>query len=182
MAEAPVVENPGTIILRDMFARDRENAWQVATYQRSRRDELTSKIRFALAALNGASAVAVLTILGNLPIGLLTRDDAVIALLGFVAGVALSGLSLYIHEGHLTYLVGESFVRARSLDSCVSAVEAGSDETMSQARHDFMENAHEAEKNMSTPENGYGVFAAHLAGGCWFGSTLILVARAAGLS
>ena len=181
MAEAKI-ERAATGVLREMFARDRENAWQVATYQRSRRDELTSKIRFALAALNGASAVAVLTILGNLPIGELTREDAVVSLIGLVVGVALSGLSLYIHEGHLTYLAGQSFVRARSLDSCVSAVEAASDEAMFQARHAFMEKAHQAEKNMSAAENGYGVFAAHFAGGCWFASTLILVAKAAGLS
>ena len=181
MGSIPPRDPEATLVLRDMIARDRESAWQVAHYQRSRRDELTSRIRFALAALNGASAVALLTILGNLPMGELAPSDALMSLAGFVVGVALSGASLYIHETHLMYLSGQAFLRARALDTCVSAIEAAADETLFEARHRFLDDAHAAERNMSRAENSFGIITAHFAGAVWFAATAALILKAAGI-
>jgi len=84
-------------------------------YERTQRDEYTSKIRFGLAALNSASLVTILNV------GKSTLSGCTLTAGGlFAAGVILSGLALFSHQNHLVELQGDTYVRAVTLDRAVA--------------------------------------------------------------
>jgi hypothetical protein len=118
IADSLVTPDARHAALRAGLERDRENAWQIAHYERSQRDELTSKIRFSITALNAASMVTVLS-LGSALAGV-APYVLTIAAGAFVVGTICGGYSLFSHQTHLITLAGDTSSRALVLDRAVS--------------------------------------------------------------
>lgn len=165
--------------LAAMIERDRQSAWQIAHYERSQRDEYTSKLRFGLATLNAASLVTVLN-LGTALDGVSPTAVVVAAGLYFL-GTILAGRCLTEHQNRLIEVVGETNARAMILDRAVSlaAFPVGSAEygRLGEA----IEEAHShAEKTYALSISA--IWLQHLSASLWtMGSALLGIAKVASL-
>ncbi|QTH22023.1 hypothetical protein HRJ34_00315 [Rhizorhabdus wittichii] len=165
--------------LREMVERDRQSAWQIAHYERSQRDEYTSKLRFGLATLNAASLVTVLNLSAAFA-GMWPAAPVIAAGIYFL-GTLSAGSSLFAHQTRLIELVGDTSARAMILDRAASlcAFPVGSAENARLG--EAMEQAH-AHAQKTFPLSMSAIYMQHTAALCWASAFLLLgVAKIASL-
>lgn len=172
------IDNQEAQRLRRFLERDNVQAWEIAHYQRSRQDEATIKIRFALAALNGASAVAAISLLGRAEVFALQHDAVLWSLAGYIAGLVLAALALLSQEIRLIRLTGHAVTRARSLDSCVSLLDGDLTWDRQKPLDEALSTAHQNERDMTKSE-GWGYWFAAGAGAFWLSTSVGLLIAAA---
>jgi hypothetical protein len=161
--------------LTESLLRSREREEAVAQHLRSQRDDLTSKIRFGLVALNGASVVAVLTLYGSLKndlAGLGITSGAVMWAVGFfVVGVVCAGLCLSSHQNQLVIAAGQAEARAIT---CGTAVDLSAQNPIPKQLGEILEDL----RKHSLPSASYSRAAIWLqqsAASLWLGGSLVLI-------
>ncbi|MBX9574372.1 MAG: hypothetical protein K2X07_01895 [Caulobacteraceae bacterium] len=158
-------------VLRDSFERNRVTAWAFTAQLLVHQDEVIARRRFGIVALHAASLAALLaSTAGSEPV--FSADQLATAAIMMVAGMAAGGLSLLRLEATVMDRATASYVRASSLDVCVSICDAGLEKPDDWDRlKAAMSRAHEHSGKELIKHDPVGMWAASLAGGLWLGAS-----------
>lgn len=146
------------------------SAQNTAMHFMASRDEFMSKYLFGLVALNGGSAIALLTLLGGASRQMtslgLTPEKIVTAALFFGMGVLAAGTAIFFHSVHLSNQVGVSVSRAINLQGALISTKSGNHEDAQVILERLAKGA---------PETAYsmiGIVAQNTGGGLWVGGAV----------
>ena len=140
-------------------------------YHRKRRDELTDKIRFSLAGLNGASLIALLSALGGSGqaaswLGF-NSSNVVWSASAFTIGLLLAGSALFSQQNRTTREAGDASQRAAAINSLAALYSLPSTKENSDNLGSAMAAFHDA------PLTGFqysvaAIIAQNFSAGFWF--------------
>lgn len=99
--------------LSDALSKQSDIAWEIMHYERRRRDEHISKLRFGLVGFNSASLVAIATF-GPTAMSL-SPEVIIISSLFFLTGTIFAGVTIFNHQNYLIGTAGDAFAKANLL-------------------------------------------------------------------
>jgi hypothetical protein len=167
-SNVPKVASEG---LQQSLARQAEEAWKVAHYEREQRDAHTSKIRFGLVGFNAASLVGISTI--GVTFGTLAPKTMLMAGAYFFVGLVSAGLSLLIHQNYMDAQKAAAFVKATTVSAAawlaLQPFSQSSEERFSTA----LDAAHQAEEP-DARWNKWSIFPQYLSAACLVGGMVTI--------
>ena len=144
--------------LQQSLARQSEEAWKVAHYEREQRDTHTSRIRFGLVGFNGAALIGISTI--GTTFGILEPKTILTSGAYFFVGLVSAGFSVLIHQHYMEAQKAAAFVSATHISTAawlaLQAYSPSAQERFTVA----LRNAHETRAS-DTRFNAWSVFPQH---------------------
>lgn len=153
------------------LARQTDDAWRIAHYERERRQENITKTRFGLFGFNAASLLAISTI--GKSMGDIAARDILITAAFFVSGVILAGISIFVQSIRQMKRESAAYVKAMAVASAHSASLVPASD---QAQLRFMtalQAAHNA-KGPDIADSTIAIFVEQFAAWVWVGGVLHL--------